>query len=806
MPPSPIAHGRPRYEYVYAFTDRHGQLFTTVNVPYDLQLPQSPAVELQQNTYTEMLRPQYAWLEAPEAAFLTRSVPVTDALLSCVAADILEPECYAGGYRVPVSLQKSWMELESGLTAVTGALLQGLKSPALATAIKYPNWSKPSDWNFRGVHPHYQAAQYVARRTRMSLLFLAARCSMVIASWEHAPPLPRSAHSMTARPATTSPDPTAAWLAELERRCVPVSWRDAIRESIISDFSAGLRVGAVFQVGTYGWLDLIPVLRTSRVPVFFRWQSEEDAAFILKAYPYLSDLIPARLDRSMAMSLPPTRDKPPAYHLIRNGTARNHPDMTVVPHEIPRGPYQHPEESRQAFITRRKKLSVSLQQREDKQAAERRMQREQSAARDVLPRSRSAVYAWTSVGQAYPHYPEKWHALEIRVSVPARAVIGLWRSLSVSGRIYNSFFDEWDLWFSAPSNTASQDQAVPFALLTGSSISHLPDSIELRQSDPEHLPELESLPIVIDKINTPVFEPEDIELWYGVRPTSRLFGSVDYDTHLSDAHVILGRPIASMPQDPLILKSLSGWISAMTTNQLESSALAETWDLDARSHSFLPRTINIRQVRLHEHVRWEAGHEHASYEVTFHTDPKNMAWQLITGAAATVFLLRCAIVIDSQSAARTLVLSGVPFHTVTMCSAVPHPPPSSMLQGKLVVPYRPKSFIPTAHDYQSYVQRVLQIVRRPHAVAGLRMGGIVWRLLTEAVGDDEDLQNRLAQQAASGPSGESSSYGEVLRLSRSFAFMDDSLSEEELDAISGVYKVYTGKLSWSLQFPKLNIL
>ncbi|TFK85718.1 hypothetical protein K466DRAFT_494187 [Polyporus arcularius HHB13444] len=119
----------------------------------------------------------------------------------------------------------------------------------------------------------------------------------------------------------------------------------------------------------------------------------------------------------------------------------------------------------------------------------------------------------------------------------------------------------------------------------------------------------------------------------------------------------------------------------------------------------------------------------------------------------------------------------------------------SLLRSRPFAPYRSKSFTPTARDYSDYVQRVLEIVRRPQAAAGLRMGGIIWRILLEVVQDDTDLRDRLEQQASSGPSGEVSIYQEVLQLSPSFAFVDDGLSEEELDIISGVYRVYTDQLN-----------
>ncbi|RPD54156.1 hypothetical protein L227DRAFT_464545, partial [Lentinus tigrinus ALCF2SS1-6] len=108
---------------------------------------------------------------------------------------------------------------------------------------------------------------------------------------------------------------------------------------------------------------------------------------------------------------------------------------------------------------------------------------------------------------------------------------------------------------------------------------------------------------------------------------------------------------------------------------------------------------------------------------------------------------------------------------------------------------RRQSFTPTARDYVDYVQRVLEIVRRPQAAAGFRMGGIVWRILLEVLGDDKDFRDRLFKQAGEGLSGEQSIYQEVINLSSTCAFVDDSLSEEELDIISGVYKVYTNQLN-----------
>jgi hypothetical protein len=103
---------------------------------------------------------------------------------------------------------------------------------------------------------------------------------------------------------------------------------------------------------------------------------------------------------------------------------------------------------------------------------------------------------------------------------------------------------------------------------------------------------------------------------------------------------------------------------------------------------------------------------------------------------------------------------------------------------------RPESHKPDRFDYIEYEDRVAEFLRRPHARSALLKGGLVWRLVKEVMGSRGD-ENVLL-----GPSAYVGQFGNSLHLDAARpAVWDDTLSETELHFISGLYKVYTGKLS-----------
>jgi hypothetical protein len=97
--------------------------------------------------------------------------------------------------------------------------------------------------------------------------------------------------------------------------------------------------------------------------------------------------------------------------------------------------------------------------------------------------------------------------------------------------------------------------------------------------------------------------------------------------------------------------------------------------------------------------------------------------------------------------------------------------------------WRPENYKPSAIDYQAYRAARHAFFTLPHACAAILEGSIVWCL----AGDDIGINLVFI-----GPTTDVFEDGQVLHTS-SGDLWDDHLSEQELQLISGVFKVSTGK-------------
>ena len=73
----------------------------------------------------------------------------------------------------------------------------------------------------------------------------------------------------------------------------------------------------------------------------------------------------------------------------------------------------------------------------------------------------------------------------------------------------------------------------------------------------------------------------------------------------------------------------------------------------------------------------------------------------------------------------------------------------------------------------------------------------MWRIMLEVTGRTTSLPTplpALEEELTAGPSSHPEYYEAVTREVEGVAYFDDALSAEELGAISGVIKIYTGQL------------
>ncbi|KAJ7151752.1 hypothetical protein C8R43DRAFT_886640, partial [Mycena crocata] len=102
--------------------------------------------------------------------------------------------------------------------------------------------------------------------------------------------------------------------------------------------------------------------------------------------------------------------------------------------------------------------------------------------------------------------------------------------------------------------------------------------------------------------------------------------------------------------------------------------------------------------------------------------------------------------------------------------------------------FRPQNYKPDHHDYQTYVALRSVFLRSPRGRAALLSGGIIGRLARAVVPDEEVLR---------GPSDDATINGICLWDGHSQqAYWDDTLTEQEIDLICGVYHISTGWSSW----------
>ena len=410
-------------------------------------------------------------------------------------------------------------------------------------------------------------------------------------------------------------------------------------------------------------------------------------------------------------------------------------------------------------------------------------------------------------------------------------------------RQYNSFYDEWDLWFT-PSWGLAQD-----------------DALDTRATD--------------SNSNTALQNNFHLSSWYGLTlADTRTFPEVDYDTWGS----LLRRVLPDMAggvlpvSDPAAIKCIAGWVAAVFARDWRSRALQHTWDLDVRNPLCLLRADpDPRRMMEFEHHRaadreGKADPDHVSRWVRvrfrgddsdsdaadFETDSlgagtRERAWSLFTSPMGALLLARRLSEADTRRAALcTLVAVGVPVRTGVLrrtseapasnpSNASPPNPNSASASAslptgseptskststsagavrgrrRLLIPYREKRDRPTLQDYDAYCQRVLELSHAPHARAAWLKGGIVWRLMLEVTGRNMStpgLPTRMAleEELAAGPSG-GLAVGHceaVTREVRGAAYVDDALEVEELDVIAGVVKVYTGE--WCSGLPAADSL
>ena len=166
-----------------------------------------------------------------------------------------------------------------------------------------------------------------------------------------------------------------------------------------------------------------------------------------------------------------------------------------------------------------------------------------------------------------------------------------------------------------------------------------------------------------------------------------------------------------------------------------------------------------------------------------------LCWQLTTNYAPAVLqCFREDLGGSVRNAACFLLSNGIPFNTFS-CHVDLSP------RAKNTRTYTPHSlgWHPTGHrpgprEYTVYEELQDRVLNHPYRHAALLQGGIVWRLALHALEFPTDAEISVTQ----GPSECALTRGTIIGLDDGMELFDDTLTEEEIELICGVYKWSTG--------------
>ncbi|KAI0652706.1 hypothetical protein C8Q79DRAFT_1005879 [Trametes meyenii] len=250
------------------------RIFTVVNPSPVEWLPGNVVVDPENSLDLRDLRKAlWAVGRAPEMAYMLRSSHAESRFFSRLVIDkgkslpIVEVD---GIWTVQEALRASWSRLEGSLLYIWGILsAKTARLPEARFPDPDPYWALPQDMGYMGRHKSRSAVVHALWKLRDAMFLLAARCSMAIALSNFLP--------NTSQGSLASVPP---WQRILMQAGANSTWIDELNQSLISDLSPGLRVGA-FICPTHGdmfteWINHVPCMIKANLPVYIYWPTYSD--------------------------------------------------------------------------------------------------------------------------------------------------------------------------------------------------------------------------------------------------------------------------------------------------------------------------------------------------------------------------------------------------------------------------------------------------------------------------------------------------------------------------------------------------
>lgn len=535
------------------------------------------------------------------------------------------------------------------------------------------------------------------------------------------------------------------------------------------------------------FLEHIPKFVMANVPVWLLWNSVQDYAGT-RCDPYRpsQDAVAAARGRTHhGLSGSPAPFFTPADTVSATATLEQSlPNDTATarlgqPPEPEQGSGQRKGENLQGFMQRRAEIYALRAKTETAGEYQARMQRITAAEKHPLPGKKGAkVYEWELEGKYWT-----------RKAMPRDYVTEQWQNMALAHLKYDSFANEWDYCelfdpsAEPPPEEDYDDLARDyFSLDTGDDASHeTPPTRRVVDTTGECIPfGMNNLEKAYQPSgNRGVFTaPEPLDVILRLRYGFRGHTIADVVDLTSWRHVCKTLSDTESPWQWPHLKSAVCEFVQFATSDAEIGQ--ELWDVS--EVGFFNDDLVVERVTNGSRVFYRLVPQHGHAQ----RDPK---WDLLVQDAITAVecLRRSNPSLGKAQLANFFLQTGRPFST--RMPIIPAPPPA--LTPRLG-PYsrgglgeRHIDYKPDVMDYKGYECDRAAFLTSDRARAALQEGGIVWRLAVEHV--------RFAD-VVEGPVDVAS--GLYKRFDgETVGGWDDKLTDDELDLICGVYKIFTGEPS-----------
>jgi len=801
--------------------------------PYARVLPSKvtwdPASKLLKNLLSpRMLDDQHVYL-----AFYPRKNWDTGALFSTLAPPNISNLIVEGPRSTPDAPQfilqddvcQAWAELENFLLDISDHLFSEFGSRQFLPYIDYPAW--PHQCGYREAHASRVEVFVSLKRAQHAFRLLSAFVSFTLSLW-----ITEFEDDCFDRP----------FQSLMKERAIPPIYLDYLRDSAVCRISDGFRPGGFLNPYTTKWGQVIFRFCRFCVPVWMIWGHEHlyktvspaDSSIRSQFLP-VDDYIKKIKMRQATFSwliLPDSKcfggtnslTNPPR---VASETCYDHPlpDYAVFDNETGladnTGPlpiqtmdrclvvdtYRSSQLPKETWGGFRARMEASLEKRKGLESERERQSREslETNARQNGHSKKSTVFYWEE--------DEVEGGFYRRTKIDRADVSKYWSECTVHQRFFWGHRNEWDLVPHLPRQPPGHRAETPLEELDidDDRYNFLYSSVPPSKPDDSFRPlrlslsririhdvgggvqstgqyQFTFLPVTVYLKFRHGFSTSIIDNWHPELHSKHGHKKRLEATKWTSALRRLGNLRGQVPNIEGELKSIVNFHNICLAVDAKSFRLADlptTWD--HCSSAWLEQGLERLRVDTVTLVGEGQGNLYVIRPAPNSRD--SSSWYVATSSSTAVLFVFRKRLLTMHEISTSFLDFGIPFHTVV----------ERMKEDAPILPYRyrprgldarPMGFRPSEADYLAYVQSRDDLFRSPRARVLRLRGGIIGRLALEAVPNVAVLE---------GPS----FCDDVIGFTDDTVFVDDFISENDLDIASGVYRVHmsqsgssTSDLSW----------